>query len=75
MDYTSFGGGGSGQDSGGGGGGGAPKSASSSASSTSGNSFGGLTNDNGGLTPLAGVILGVTSLIAFVGLLVLLARR
>jgi hypothetical protein len=70
MDYSSFGGGGSGSD-----GGGAPKSASSSASSTSGNSFGGLVSDSGGLTPLAGVILGITSLIAFVGLLVLLAKR
>jgi hypothetical protein len=64
-----------GSGSGGGGGGGAPKSASSSASSTSGNNFGGLVSDGGGLTPMAGIILGVTSLIAFVGLLVLLARR
>jgi hypothetical protein len=57
------------------GGGGAPKSASSSASSTSGNNFGGLVSEGGGLTPLAGVILGVVSLIAFVGLLVLLAKK
>lgn len=57
------------------GGGGAPKSASSSASSTSGNNFGGLVGEGGALTPMAGIILGVVSLIAFVGLLVLLARR
>jgi hypothetical protein len=61
--------------SGAGGGGGAPKSASSSASATSGNNFGGLVGDSGGLSPMAGIILGVVSLIAFVGMLVLLARR
>jgi hypothetical protein len=59
----------------GGGGGGGPKAASAASSATSGNNFGGLVSDQGGLSPLAGVILGVVSLIAFVGLLVLLARK
>lgn len=53
-------------------GGGAPggKAASSSSSSTSGNNFGAFTNDDGGLTPLAGVILGAVALLAFITLVV-----
>jgi hypothetical protein len=64
-----------GSGSGGGGGASGDKATSSASSSTSGNNFGGLVSDSGGLSPMAGIILGVTSLIAFVGLLVLLARR
>ena len=69
-DFDSFLGGG------GGGGGGAPggKAASSSSSSTSGNNFGGFVNDQGGLTPLAGIILAALSLFAFLGL-VIIARK
>lgn len=65
-----------GGDSGGGGGGGGGKAASSSASSTSGINFGGgLVTDNGGLTPLAGVIIGVFALMAFVGMIIAVARK
>lgn len=65
MDYAQLSGGG------GGGGGGGEKSASSSASSASAIQFGDrLVNDSGGLTPLAGVILGVFSLLAFVGMII-----
>lgn len=68
MDYSQFGGGG--------GGGGGEKSASSSASSASAINFGGgaLVNDYGGLTPLAGVILGAVALLAFVGMIIV-ARK
>jgi hypothetical protein len=65
-------GGGGGGGSGGGGGG---KAASSSASSTSGINFGGLVSDNGGLTPLAGVILGALALLAFLGVLIVATRK
>jgi hypothetical protein len=61
---------------GGGGGGGGGKAASSSASSASAINFGSgqLVNADGGLTPLAGVILGIFSLVAFVGLIIV-ARK
>lgn len=73
--FEGFLGGGSGGGSSGGTGGGG-KAASSSASSASAINFGsgGLVSDNGGLTPLAGVILGGLSLLAFVGLIIV-ARR
>jgi hypothetical protein len=70
MDPGQFSGGGQGGGEGGG------KSASSSASSSSAINFGGgsLVSDNGGLTPLAGVILGAVALLAFVGMIIV-ARR
>lgn len=55
-------------------GGGGGKAASSSSSSTSGNNFGGFQDSDGGLTPLAGVILGGVALLAFVALVVV-ARK
>ena len=59
----------------GGGSDGGGKSASSSASSASAINFGGaLVSDNGGLTPLAGVILGAVALLAFVGMIIV-ARK
>ena len=70
MDMSQFGGGGGG--SGGGGGGSGDKATSSSSSSSSAINFGGgaLVNDYGGLTPLAGVILGVVALLAFIGMII-----
>lgn len=60
-------------------GGGSGKAASSSASSASAIQFGanggGLVNDNGGLTPMAGIILGSLSLLAFVGLIIVAVRN
>ena len=65
-DFGSFGGGGSG------GGSGQGQAAASSASSTSGINFGSgaLFSSDGGLTPLAGVILGAVALLAFVALII-----
>lgn len=65
--YDQLGGGG-----GGGGEGGGGKSASSSASSASAISFGNgaLFNGEGGLTPLAGIILAGLTLFAFLGLII-----
>lgn len=67
MEYEQFGGGG-----GGGGGEGGGKSASSSASSASAINFGNgaLFNGDGGLTPLAGIILAGLTLFAFLGLII-----
>jgi len=66
MDYGQLGGGG------GGGGEGGGKSASSSASSASAINFGNgaLFNGDGGLTPLAGIILAGLTLFAFLGLII-----
>lgn len=65
--YDQLGGGG-----GGGGEGGGGKSASSSASSASAINFGNgaLFNGEGGLTPLAGIILAGLTLFAFLGLII-----
>jgi len=70
MEYQNLG------DGGGGGGGGSGKSASSSASSASAINFGGgaLVSPEGGLTPLAGVILGIGAFLAFI-VLVIAARK
>jgi hypothetical protein len=70
MEGDLFGGGG------GGGGGGSGKAASSSASSASAINFGGgqLISPDGGLTPLAGIILAALSLFAFLGLIIV-ARK
>jgi hypothetical protein len=68
MDYENLGGSG-----GGGGGGGAPgKAASSSSSAASAINFGdgALFNGEGGLTPLAGIILAGLTLFAFLGLII-----
>jgi hypothetical protein len=61
---------------GGGGGGGSDKATSSASSSTSGNNFGSgqLVNGDGGLTPLAGLILAGLTLFAFLGLIIV-ARK
>ncbi len=62
-------------DGGGQGGGGGGKSASSSASSASAINFGSdLVTPDGGLTPLAGVILGALGLLAFVGVIIVAFR-
>lgn len=54
-----------------GGGGGAPSPSSSAASAASSAiQFGNLVSADGGLTPLAGVILGVIGLLAFIALVV-----
>lgn len=57
-----------------GGGGAGGKSASSSASASSAIQFGNLVSADGGLTPMAGIILAVFGLMAFMGLIVL-ARK
>lgn len=57
-----------------GGGGGAGKSAASAASATSGNNFAGLVSPDGGLTPLAGVILAALGLLSFIALVVVAKR-
>lgn len=69
MDYSSLTGGG------GDGGGGAGKAASSSSSAASAINFGsGLVTGDGGLTPMAGIILAAISLFALIGLIVV-ARK
>lgn len=59
---------------GGGGGAGGGKVAASTASATSGNTFGGFVNDQGGLTPLSGLIVAALGLFALLGL-VLIAKK
>lgn len=58
----------------GGGEGAGGKSASSAASATSAINFGAMVSPDGGLTPLAGVILAALGLLSFIALVVVAKR-